>query len=415
MELMKPFFLLLLATSLSAQQAYRTEVFRDDIKSLEIRQTGILLSSPVLTLGSSQGLEIVFDALHHTEGRFAYKIIHLDADWKPSSLIPIEYMKGFNEQSIDDFKPSFNTTTLYTNYRLALPNDNMQFIASGNYAAVIYEESAPDEPVLTACFSVVEPLTEITATVSGNTDIDFNKTHQQVEFTVHANNLNITHPQSDLKIYVWQNNNLSDARSGLTPTSIRSNQFIYSHNRNLIFDARNEYRRFEFQTHQYDGMGVESTKFFSPYYHITLFGDRRRTNYVYDQDQNGRFFINCRNCQTPDNEADYFIVHFSFASERFSNGEVYLFGDFFNNIADARSRMEYDTSRGVYEKAVMLKQGLYNYLYAYKAQGSTRLTLDETEGDFFETENEYTIAVYFRPFGARYDRLVGYVICRTKT
>jgi hypothetical protein len=156
-------------------------------------------------------------------------------------------------------------------------------------------------------------------------------------------------------------------------------------------------------------MGVEHTGFYDPYYHVTLFRENKRAavSYLYDQDQNGRFFIRCSECQDPDREADYYIVHFSLASEQVSDADLYITGELFYHITDERNRMEYNATTGAYEKAVMLKQGLYNYQYAFVKKGESLTSLHETEGDFFETENEYTIAVYYRPPGARYDRLVG--------
>ncbi|MDR0575928.1 MAG: DUF5103 domain-containing protein [Tannerella sp.] len=396
--------------SAEAQEVYRTEIIRNDVKSLEIKVGGELISTPYAELDGEKNIEISFDALHRSGGRFAYSVIHCDADWKKSELLPIEYMKGFQHVAIEDFANSMNATTHYTNYKLSLPNEDTQLAVSGNYAILVYEEDTPEKIVFTACFSMVEPLIEIDASISGNTDIDFNKSHQQVEFTVNQANINITYPQSDLKIFVYQNNNLNDVRRNMQPMTINNRQLQYKHNRELIFEAGNEYRRIEFLTHRYNGMGVEATDFHNPYYHVTLMQDKKRDKktYLYDQDQNGRFFIRCSECEDPDTEADYFIVHFSLVSELMPNGKMYIFGDLFNNILDNRSLMEYNMGTGAYEKAVMLKTGLYNYQYIFIEDGDTKASFSRTEGNFFETENEYNIAVYYRPVGARYDRLIGY-------
>jgi len=392
----------------AAQQVYRTEVLRDDVKSLNIKVADELIATPYIELNSDRKIEISFDALFRTGRRFAYSVIHCDADWRQSVLLPIEYLKGFNNISIEDFANSFNTTTNYTNYILTFPNEDTQLITSGNYAVRIYEEDNPDITVLTACFSLTEPLVEINASVTGNTDIDFNSEHQQVDFMIDIKDVGISFPQSDLKIYVWQNNNRQDMRTNLQASIIRDKQLIFSHNRNLIFNAGNEYRRIEFLTHLYNGMGVESTKFFSPFYNVTLFQDKKRNrkSYLYDQDQNGRFFIRCSKCEDPYTEADYYIVHFSLLSEQINDGDVYLYGDFFNNILNEKSRMEYNAETSAYEKSVVLKQGLYNYQYIF-ADTPESMTFEKTEGNYYETENEYTVAVYYRPAGARYDRLVG--------
>ena len=400
---------LICTVSSGAQEAYRSGIMRNDIKSLEVKVEGELISTPYIEFNGEKVIEISFDALHRASGRFAYSIIHCDANWKKSTILPIEYIKGLQNVALEDLAYSINTMTHYTNYKLFLPNENTQLSVSGNYAVQIYDEDNPNDIVLTACFSIVEPLIEIDASVSGNTDIDFNKAHQQVEFTINKKDVVITYPQTDLKILVYQNNNLNDIRTNLQPMSITNRQLQFKHNRDLIFEAGNEYRRIEFLTHRYDGMGVESIGFYNPYYHATLLQNIIRSDraYLYDQDQNGRFFVRCSGCGNPDSEADYYIVHFSLASEPMLNGNVHLFGDMFNNIIDDNSRMEYNTETGAYEKSVMLKMGLYNYQYAFVENGSSKITLGPMEGNFFETENEYTIAVYFRPIGTRYDRLIG--------
>jgi len=405
------FFLLsLICFNAPAQETYRSRIMRNDIKSLEVKIEGEMISTPFIELNGDNRIEISFDALHHTSGRFAYSVIHCDADWKKSILIPLEYMSGFQSVPLNDFSFSINTMTNYTNYKLFFPNENTQLTVSGNYAVQVYDENNPDNIILTACFSVVEPLIEINASISGNTDIDFNKEHQQLEFTIDQKNINITYPQTDLKIFVYQNNNTNDVRTNIQPMTITNRQLQYKHNRALIFEAGNEYRRIEFLTHRYKGMGVEEIGFYDPYYHITLYQDRIRSNraYFYDEDQNGRFFVHCSGCQDPDTEADYYIVHFSLQSQLFTNGKVYIFGDMFNNIIDNNSVMEYNTETGAYEKSVMLKLGNYNYQYAFVEDGGTKVSLRQMEGNFYETENEYTIVVYYRPIGsAKYDRLIG--------
>lgn len=86
--------------------------------------------------------------------------------------------------------------------------------------------------------------------------------------------------------------------------TILENQISYTNNQNLIFPAGNEYRRMEFLSNKYNGMHVESISFHNPYYHVELMTDYRRdqSSYQYDQDQDGRFFIRCSNCNDPDTE-----------------------------------------------------------------------------------------------------------------
>ena len=71
--------------------------------------------------------------------------------------------------------------------------------------------------------------------------------------------------------------------------------------------------------------------------------------------------------------------------------------------------MDFDERKMVYYKRLTLKQGFYSYQYVVKDnEGKTAMaSYDYTEGNYWETENSYTILVYYRPFGGRHDELVG--------
>ena len=394
---------------LYAQTIYETKVYSNQLKSLRIEVLGELISEPFIALNGDKMLEVNFDVLNHTQGRYAYSITHCDADWTKSNLAPIEYMDGFQQMTIDDYAQSIATITPYTNFRLLLPNDNIRFKVSGNYVIEVYEEGIPDKRLFSARFGVYEPLVGIDVTVSSQTDVAFNQGYQQVGFQLNTQKLPIAFPQTELKIFVSQNNRLDNIATNLQPSLIVNNRLTYEHIRNLIFEAGNEYRRIEFLDNRYNGMGIKQIQYFNPYYHAEVMTDqnRARLSYQYDQDQNGRFFIRCLNCQDPDIESDYFIVHFSLASPMLVGENLYLLGDFLQNRIDESSRMDYNRETGQYEKAVLLKQGHYNYQYLGIPDGETRGNLATTEGNFFQTENEYTIVVYYRPMGGRFDRLIG--------
>ncbi|MDR1980106.1 MAG: DUF5103 domain-containing protein [Tannerellaceae bacterium] len=409
MKWLYPLFLLIVTASTAAQETYRTDVYSNTIKTLQVKVAGKQISSPVIALDGEEQIEVNFDALSHHYDRFTYTIIHCDADWKQSSLSPVEYLDGFQGWTVDDFANSMATTTEYTNYVLLLPNDDVRLKVSGNYAVRICRENEPDKPLATACFSIVEPMVDIRAAVTGNTLIDFNNEHQQVNFTIYHKNFPITYPLNDLKIYVSQNNRRDNRVSNPKPTAILDGQLVYDNNRDLIFEAGNEYRRIEFLTHRYNGMGVDRIQYHEPYYHVELTSDQVRSGktYRYDQDQNGRFFVRCSNGNDPNTESDYYIVHFSLACSPFLDGEVYLNGDLCHHVMDEKSKMGYNFETGRYEKSLLLKSGNYNFHYLLLPNGETKGVTEAIEGNYYQTENEYTIWVYFRPVGTLYDRLIG--------
>jgi len=401
--------LILSAFSLYSQEVFRTNATSKIIKTLQVRVAGEEFSDPCIPLNGNRQIEINFDALEDGFHNYTYTVVHCDADWKQSTLSSIEYLNGFPGQLINDFANSSATTTSYTNYRLFLPNEDIQLKVSGNYVVKVFSEDKPTETVFTACFSVVEPLVDIAATITGNTLIDTNHSHQQINFSVNHKNFPIPYPLTDLKIWVYQNNRRDNAVTGIVPMNIFREQIEYANIRELIFDAGNEYRRFEFLSKSYAGINVAEISFHNPYYHVTLLDDQIRNGvpYTYDQDQDGRLFVRCSPCNDPDSEADYFIVHFTLPSDFYTDGDIYLSGELFNNVLDGKSKMEYNRERGEYEKSVLLKQGHYNYQYLFVPKGKKQGLTSVIEGDNFQTENEYSIYIYYRPMGERYDRLIG--------
>ena len=67
--------------------------------------------------------------------------------------------------------------------------------------------------------------------------------------------------------------------------------------------------------------------------------------------------------------------------------------------------MKYNEETGNYETTLFLKQGYYNYLYATKQNNYPDFSA--LEGDFWNSENDYTVLIYYKPFGSRADEIIG--------
>lgn len=409
MKIAVTIILLFVCNTLFAQM-YHTQPLSNEIHTIQINKNGEWNEYPVINLRGNDKVLLSFDRISEDNAynRLRYRIIHCDAYWKKSRDIwEIDYLDGFNDNLIDDYAASVNTTVEYNNFELEIPNDDINLKVSGNYAIEVYDDGSPDIVLLTACFSVVDQQISIGATVSSNTDIDSNRSHQQLSFTINHSNLTIRDPRRDLSVFAWQNNRLDTERVNLKPTYINAGKLIYEHNRDLIFEAGNEYRRFETSSYRYNGMNVEHVEYNKPTYSMYIVPDKIRAirSYSYDQDQNGRFVIRSNDTDYPANEADYFSTIFSIPMDNPIPEDIYINGNFtYNNFTD-RYKMVYDEDNKLYYLPLLLKQGLYNYQYLTKS--GKNYTTSKIEGNFYETENEYQIFVYHRPPGQRYDSLIG--------
>lgn len=387
-------------------QKFKTGAFSDKVKTLQVHPANRWDAAPVADLNGAGKIMISFDMMEAAPGAYTYTITHCNADWTSSQLIQTEFMDGFQNRYVDDYAASFNTTMNYVNYRIAFPNEDVRLKISGNYAVQVFPEYN-DTPVLCACFSLVERKSDIFMQATSQTDRGMNNCYQQVNFTLTYGN-EVKTPMLDLKVFVRQNNRADNEATLVKPLRIQGNQLIYEHIPSLIFEAGNEYRNFEMTTHQYNGLNIEAIKYYSPYYHVLLYPNPARADrsYSYYEDINGKIFIRTLSGTDADTEADYYIVHFFIPCEKPYPEAVYILSEAFNNLLDERSKMDYNPQEGGYEKSVLLKEGYYNYLYVTRKNdkpGSTALL----EGNYYQTENEYRVLVYFRRTGDKYDQLIG--------
>ena len=401
------FFCFLLSGSLYAQ-SYKTETLSPQIKSLQVRNSNNWYAPAVIEWSENDYIEIVFDELSHNFRDYYYSIVHCNADWTPSMLSSIEYLTGFDNNPVEDYATSFNTQVDYTNYRILLPNDRVGFKVSGNYVLSVYEQSTRNV-VLRACFSVIEKSVTVGAKVTGNTDIDSYKKHQQLSVKVNYAAYPVQNALTDLHVYIFQNNRPDNNVKLSQAYLIGANEITYEHSNELIFEAGNEFRRFECVNFRYNGLGVNDIKYFEPYTHVVLERERpRNKNYSYDQDQNGRYLIRTSQGSDDASEGEYMFVHFLYPWEDpLMEGSIHLNGELTNYLFNDESKMVYSFERKAFEKSLLLKQGSYNYQYLFLPARSKQGQTSLTEGNFHETENEYRIMVYHRPFGGRYDKLVG--------
>ena len=408
---MKKYLLLILICSVVAvnAQIYSTKILNPDIKTLQIGLVGQKFSLPVIELNGQDALLVSFDEMSHGAHAFSYKVIHCNADWTVSDLNTNEYLSGYSTVNITDVTKSLNTTFLYTHYAFQLPNSDMNFKVSGNYVVLVYEDTNVENPIAQACFSIVESRVAVTGKIRGNTDTELNGHLQQLDFEVAFNGYTVREPAREIKVVVRQNNRLDNQVTELQPTYMSSSSLSFINNKALIFEGGNEFHRFDISSVYAAGEGVAGYQFTKPYYDAFLYDNKIQTTHIYssEMDVNGKFIINLQNSNNSDTEADYMWVHFNLpAKQPFFDGQLYLGAEFNYNLLNDAVRMKYDGKTESYKQTVLLKQGGYNYQYRFVPKGEQKAIVERVDGSFWQAGNEYTIYVYHRPWGERYDKLV---------
>lgn len=361
---------------------------------------------PILRLGENLLLE--FDVLNGNEDDFYYKIEHFNYDWTPSQLMRTEFLNGYDNQRIRHYENSFNTYQIYSHYMLRLPNERTRGLkVSGNYMVKIFNDL--DELVFSRKFMVQENAVGVGVAIKRSRDVQFIDEKQSVDIVINSNSMLLNNPTQTVNTVIIQNNNLNTAIYNVKPQYSIGNELIYKYNNETSFFAGNEYFFFENK----DIRGANSNIQFielGDLYNNFLFTNVVRKNrpYTYNPDINGNFLITAIDVEKPYIEADYAWIHFSLLMNKLpSNQSVHVYGNFNNYAIDETTKMTYNDSHGIYEVPVLLKQGFYNYKYVVVNKSSKKLDEGAIGGNFWQTENDYKVIVYYRDLGGRYDRIIG--------
>ena len=313
---MKYFYLILLVLMPSKVFSQAGKIYGDNIRTLQVIVDENPLLPPVMELRKHQHIEISWDELSHQYHRYIYHIQHCGSDWTPSDeIFESDFLSGLNDQPVENYEKSFNTVQLYTHYSLRFPNENVALLLSGNYLVQIFEDgSSVEESVLEARFSIYEKVVSIRSEVSGNTDIDFNKGNQQVSLAIGYGTLNVVDPQREITTVVMQNRRWDNCVVLQVPNIRNTTGIEFTHNRNLIFPAGNEFHKFEILDVNRTAMGVDKMEWFEPYYHATLFPEKVQHNYSYIEDQNGIYVLRSSDDEDDEITAEYIWVHFNLST-----------------------------------------------------------------------------------------------------
>ena len=378
----------------------------DFIKTITFKSNTTQGQLPVLKLG--EPLKLAFDALNGNEEDFYYVIEHFNFDWTPSILVKAEYLKGMDNQRILTYENSFNTYQIYSHYDLTIPNlQTRGLLKSGNYMISIYDDY--DELMFSRKFMIYEDLVKVGVKIKRARDIRVIAKKQSVNIVIATNNINFNNPLETIKTLVIQNNNLNTAISDLKPQYTLGNQLIYKYDKESSFMGGNEYLYFENKDVRASNIGVQFIDLKEIYHGYLFTGiSRKNSPYTYNPDINGNFEITAIDRTDVDVEADYTMIHFSLLHDELKDKDIHVYGNFNAFAIEEFTKMEFNPESKHYECLLKLKQGFYNYKYV--AVDKTTGALDEgaISGDFWQTENNYKVMVYYRDLGARFDRLIGF-------
>ena len=375
------------------------------IRTIEFKGTTNQSQLPIIRLG--ERLQLSFDAINGNEEDYYYRITHHDFDWKPSDLSKGEYLDGFDDVRIETYENSYNTLQIFSHYTLTIPNRETRSInKSGNYLLSLFNDN--NELMFSRKFMVIENTAQVIVEIKRSRDLSFIHEKQVVQFTIDSPKLLLLNPKQNVKTVVLQNSNLKQAITNLKPQYTIGSQLIYRYDKEAAFWGGNEFLAFDNKDVRSASNGIRRVEV-SDLYENYLYSNisRKDQPYTYNPDINGNFVVRNIDVRNPNIEAEYVRMHFNLMYyEDIGDKELHIYGNFNNWTIDGTTYLEYDQRSDSYKNTRLFKQGFYNYKYVLVDRDGS-INHGAIDGNFWQTENDYTVLAYYRDLGGRYDRIIG--------
>lgn len=383
-------------------------IISDDvnIRSVNILNIDQNILLPYAKLGEQ--FEISFDDLDADNKRYFYKIEHYDVNWTKSDIFDNDFIEGFNEAEISQYSYSFNTLQRYTHYKFKFPNPQMKLLSSGNYLLKVYLND-PDEPAFVRRLVIYEDLVNIGAVVKRAELVDKRDTEQQVNININHKDIYLSNPHEEIKVNILQNNNWNTAIYSLPHQYIGNNTLIYNYNDMSNFEGGNFFYHFDTKSIRTAGLNTDFIDL-QDIYHTYLYTNIPRSGEAFSsqQDFNGGFVIRTTDSYNSENEADYTRVHFSLSTPNtYYDSSIFVYGAFNDWRLEEENRLKYDKARDIFTTDIILKQGYYDYKFVIADNKNLKIKANLLSGSHYQTENNYTIIVYYKNINSRFYRVVG--------
>ena len=410
-----------LSGHLAAQQP--DHISKTNIHAVKLYRNGDQTAYPVLQLGAGEQLELHFDDMEGDIKSYYYTFQLCQSDWTPANIQPFDYLRGFISNRISNYRSSSLVQTRYTHYQALLPERNGGPTKGGNYLLKVYLNDDTAKIAFTRRVLVVNKRVNISGQVQQPFNGNLFQTHQRVQagVTPISMPMNSFSPQ-DIKVVILQNDRWNTARTMDRPSLFQANYYEYSDEEYCNFAAGQEWRWVDLRSFRLRSDRVkkivDSDSSSRTDIYVNPDTERAKQLYFYYRDIDGRWMQENSDNANPYWQSEYAWVHFTLvpsARRPYQGKEVYIYGELTGYELNDSYRMDFDVEQGCYTKSLLLKQGYYNYAYLTKGitAKENSVSLENTEGNYWGTENEYRVLVYFRPFGARADELVGQTVLRS--
>ncbi len=404
--------ILILICSINNLQAQLPDrIYKSNIQSVRFHMYGDQQSLPVYNINSGDQLELHFDDMEANTKSYYYSFVLCNYNWEPVNMSAFDYIKGFTQNRITNYRYSSLAFIKYTHYQAILPERNAVPTKSGNYLLKVFLDGDTAKLAFTRRLLVLDQKASVAAKIIQPFSTQQFRTHQKIQFNVSLSGINSFSAAQQVKVVILQNNRWDNAVKDIAPTFVRGNNLEYSAENNLVFPGGKEWRWLDLRSFRLFSDRVDSGHYDKERADLYLKPDidRSAVKYVYFTDLNGMYAVETYESINPYWQGDYAHIHFNLKAPGglpYTTKDIYLAGQLTNYELNEKTKMTYNVATGNYEVAAFLKQGYYNYTYI-AVDKKNPILKSELEGDYWETENNYTILIYYKGFTDRSDQLIG--------
>ena len=411
--------ILSLCIIVQANAQVHEKIYRNNIRTAQFYPVGNQSGLAVYRLNSSDRLELEYDDMDGDYKNYFYTLVLCDYNWQPANLNVLDYIKGFTQNRISTYRYSSIAYARYTHYQAFLPDNSSLPTRSGNYLLKVYLNGDTAQLAFTKPLLVVEQRASVSATVVQPMLPQIFNTHQRLRFIATLQGINSFSAAQQVKAVVLQNNRWDIAQKDIPPTFVRGSNLEFNSESMAVFPAGKEWRWLDLRSFRLQSDRVDSGVYDKNRAELYLKpdGSRGGDRYIYYPDYNGSFYITTYESINPLWQGDYANIHFSFvppAGQPYTNADLYLAGGFTGYQYSDQWKMRYNEAAGNYQIVVPMKQGYYNYTYVTQ-QTQPPYERKDYEGGHWETENAYTILIYYKSLTDRNDQLIGISSVNSRT
>ncbi len=311
-------FLLLIICFAASAQRLPDVVYMPNIRTVQLFQQNNQESLPVINLNSSDLLELHFDDLDGYAKNYYYSFELCNADWSPADLSPFDYIHGYQNQQLTQYRMSSIAITKYVHYQALLPDRNCTPTKSGNYLLKVFLDADTSKLAFTKRFYVLDSKITFRAQVLQTFNNQLYNSHQKIQLSINAASLNIYNLQQQVKVTVLQNYRWDNAVTNMQPLFNNNNILEYNGEEDALFPAGKEYRWVDIRSFRFQSDRIQNIDLAARPFELYLRPDavRVRQGYLFMKDLNGWYDISTTESVNPLWQGDYANVHFTFVPDK---------------------------------------------------------------------------------------------------